>query len=192
MVRVLVTDSNYKHALAATRALSSQGFEVQTIGEARGQASISSSTKKHHPLGFESQLGFVRSVNGIVHAEKISALLPIGARSVAALASHRPSLEEPVGLALPSKDTLELALNKGGLLTFAKEVGLTCPPTWAFHSRKDLIDGLSALPPQLVVKSASELHKFGPIYLWLKFPPQSFPHSILKSRSYIKRVNRYK
>jgi hypothetical protein len=51
------------------------------------------------------------------------------------------------------------------LLTFAKEVGLTCPPTWAFHSRKDLIDGLSALPPQLVVKSASELHKFGPIYL---------------------------
>jgi predicted ATP-grasp superfamily ATP-dependent carboligase len=162
--KVLVTDPSYKHSLAACRALDKAGYEVHTIGPTRGLAGFSRATERHHYVGTDDK-SMIDGLRKIIDDSQIDLLLPIGANSVSIISRNRQLFEDKVSFALPSQESIDIALDKGALLARAEEVGVTIPESREFKDESSFRMGIEQLPLPLVVKSSSELRKFGPIYI---------------------------
>jgi predicted ATP-grasp superfamily ATP-dependent carboligase len=167
-IRVLITDSEYKHALAAARSLSRAGYEVFSLGAGKGQASKSKSVVESFFINPNDDETFDSALFDVIDTRKIDALLPIGALSVSRVNSARDALQESVAFALAPRNSMNLALSKSLTIQHAESIGVTCPKTWIFDSMSSLIGGIKTIPLPFVLKSGSELYKFGPIYVHSK------------------------
>lgn len=163
--RVLVTDSSYKHTLGACRALGASGYDVQVIGPKFGQAGYSKSVEKRHIQRGYALGELSKQLEEIAESEKIQFLLPIGAASVFDVSANRQNLSEKLAFALAPTKSIDLALNKANLLSFAESVGVSSPRTWRFSTFESFLTGLDEIPFPYIIKSALEQHKFGPVYI---------------------------
>ena len=129
------------------------------------QASLSrhvrSSTLVNQATGEE----FTKLLLQTIHNKNIDVLLPIGSESVFEVAKNRDMFTEKVQFALPPQRSLDLALNKSETLMHAQSIGIACPKSFICFSQTELEQLLPTLSLPLVIKSASELSKFGPHYL---------------------------
>ena len=126
---------------------------------------MSSSVTKSRLLAKNDNQTFLSTVLEMVETDKIDVLLPIGALSVSRLNSHRELFENRVGFALAPKKSLDLALNKSRTLRHASSIGVNCPVTLSFGSIAEISGALRGVRLPFVMKSASELYKYGPIYV---------------------------
>lgn len=162
--KVLVTDPSYKHALAACRALDQAGYEVHTIGRTPGLAGFSRSIKQHHRVGPGTN-SLLEGLRKVVNESQIDVLLPIGANSVSIVSRNRGVFSKSVAFALPSQESIDIALEKGALLNLAKEAGIAIPESQEFKDAQSFRIGVEEGNLPLVIKSSSELSKFGPCYI---------------------------
>jgi predicted ATP-grasp superfamily ATP-dependent carboligase len=139
-VRVLITDSDNRSALAATRSLGRAGYQVFTAGEAHPSlASVSRYSTHFAPYCSpnSSPEGFVRDVAGIIERHRIDVLLPMTEITTLLLTQHRELLPANVRLPFPDAATVAAVADKSQVLQEAQRIGVPIPRTMVVESAQD-------------------------------------------------------
>lgn len=162
-MNVLVTDGNYKNALAAVRSLGEKGTPVIVGSAARFSVSFYSrycSARFVYPDPRREQ-EFVQSI--IEHAErhKIDVVLPIGYRTNVALSKYREEVLEHVATPVADWETMTVAANKDQTMKFAQSIGIGIPRTYdcpeQVHEFPVVVKGVTDSGFLRYVNSAKEL-----------------------------------
>jgi predicted ATP-grasp superfamily ATP-dependent carboligase len=136
-VRVLVTDSDNRSALAATRSLGRNGHHVVVAGErADGLAAASKFAKASfaYPPPAKDPESFVATIGRAVREHDIDMLLPMAEITTLLLTSHRSDLPSKCALPFANHGTVERANDKAEVLRLAQALGVPAPRTWIVES----------------------------------------------------------
>jgi len=136
-MRVLITDSDNRSALAATRSLGRRGIFVVTAGERPASlAAVSrySSAFVQYPPPATDPEGFIAAILRAVSDHRIDVLLPIAETTTLLLTAQRDKL--PSGCRLPFADaeTIARASDKAGMVALAQSLGVPAPQTVVVES----------------------------------------------------------
>ena len=162
-MRYLLTDGNYKHTLAAGRALARAGHSVATLGHRYCVSRFSRYIARVHDQSIIERNNPEALLTLLGH-NKYDVLMPVGARSCRWVAQHQTQLAPFIGVASPSPDRVALAMDKEQLQAFAAGLGIDVPATWHFDRIRDLEDAAADLPYPVVLKTRYEGDEGGPFY----------------------------
>lgn len=163
--RVLVTDSDYKHALAAIRSLASQGWEVICGSQYEGALGFYSKccTKSVRYAGVRNEKEFIKSVGEILKMNDVDVLLPIGYLSCVAVSRNYEMLSKITKIPIASFDTMSIASNKAESLRLARELGIPIPKIYKSSSEIEgypvVVKGIYESGHLCYVNSPSDLSK---------------------------------
>ena len=156
-VRVLITDSDNRSALAATRSLGRAGYKVFTAGEAHPSlASVSKYSARFDAYCSpnRSPEEFVRDVAGIAEVNRIDVLLPMTEITTLLLTQHRHLLPAEVSLPFPDAATVAAVADKSQVLQQAERIGVPIPRTLVVTSAQDARDKAAQIEYPAVFKPA--------------------------------------
>lgn len=163
-MRILVTDSDTRPALAAVRALGRRGHEVVTAGVSHPSLASSSrysSRFEHYEDPARDADAFVRSIVDIARRTEPDVLLPITEITTLLVTEHQSLL--PPGCRIPFADaeTVAAAANKAHVIQLAQTLGVPTPRTVILPSRDAVqLDALD-LPYPVVIKPARSRVRIG-------------------------------
>ena len=157
-MRVLITDGNFKHALASVRSLGKRGIDVTVLSHMRLSTSFHS---KYCSKGIlapnpEHDPTFAEFVHELVKRERFDVVLPISYAAVDQISSIQDRLEPYVRVPLADRASIELAGNKDRTMQFADRIGIAIPKTFYPKSLEDLQQIADTLSYPVVVKGARE------------------------------------
>jgi predicted ATP-grasp superfamily ATP-dependent carboligase len=156
-MRVLITDSDNRSALAATRSLGRAGYDVTTAGEHRASLAAYSKHSNRfcaYPSPHRDPEGFVTAVLEAVERLKIELLLPMTEVTTLLLTEHRARLPAHCTLPFPDQAALKAACDKGQMVSLAQRLGVPTPATLTVNA-PDEIDAIAKeLEFPIVVKPA--------------------------------------
>ncbi len=165
-MRLLVTDSDTRSALAAVRALGRDGHEVIVAGDRHPSlASVS-----RYCGGFElyphpglNPEGFVKALVEIAYRRQIDLVLPMTEITTLLATEHRGQLPDGCSLPFPDALTVSFASDKAKIVRLAEELGIPTPRTLIVESADE---GMAAdLPFPVVVKPARSRVRTGSNWL---------------------------
>lgn len=162
-MRVLVTDSDTRPALAAVRSLGRRGYEVITAGVRHPSlASVSrfSAFFDRYPDPAEDTPGFVATIVEIARRRQVDVVLPITEISTLLLAAHRSEFPEAIRLALGDYDAIAKASDKAYVVTTALELGVPIPKTAIIDNKTD-VPNFDDMTYPVVVKPARSRVRVG-------------------------------
>jgi len=153
-MRVLVTDSDNRSALAATRSLGRAGYEVMVMGER--EASIAAASRYCSrflpcPSPIDAPDTFLAAVLAACREHGVRLLLPM--TEVTTLLLTRARSQLPAGCVLPFADeaTLQRASDKAEMVTLAESLRIPTPASIRINSAAEL-ENASVLPYPVVIK----------------------------------------
>jgi predicted ATP-grasp superfamily ATP-dependent carboligase len=152
--RALITDSDNRSALAATRSLGAGGHEVFVMGEkAETIAAVSRFASRFLvcPSPQKDPEGFVAAVLGAVREHGITLLLPMTEVTTLLLTRARGQLPPSCVLPFAEEATLQKASDKTAVMALADSLGVPTPASVTLNTASDL-DRVGALPYPVVVK----------------------------------------
>jgi predicted ATP-grasp superfamily ATP-dependent carboligase len=155
--RILITDSDNRSALAATRSLGRAGYAVFTAGEAHPSlASVSKYSSGFAPYFSpnSSPERFVRDVAAIIERNRIDVLLPMTEITTLLLTQHRELLPADVRLPFPGAATVAAVADKSQVLQQAERIGVPIPRTLVIESVQDARAKASQIEYPAVFKPA--------------------------------------
>jgi len=155
--RILVTDSDNRSALAATRSLGRAGYTVFTAGEAHPSlASVSKYSSGFAPYFSPngSPERFVRDVAAIIERHRIEVLLPMTEITTLLLTQYRELLPASVRLPFPDAATVAAVADKSQVLSQAQRIGVPIPRTLVIESAQDARAKASQIEYPAVFKPA--------------------------------------
>lgn len=154
-VRVLVTDSHNRSALAATRALGMVGHDVINTGHE--QPSIAAASK--YSRGFEPSADpasapaqFAADVARIVERQSIDVVLPMTEIATLVLAREGHSLPQRARMPFAGAEVVALAADKAQVLRTAQRLGVPTPRTVILESAEEARSATLEFP--VVIKPA--------------------------------------
>lgn len=158
----IVTDVHYRMSLALIRDLGQAGVEVITCERERYRSkgavpalgALSRFTSRHVWLSDGNYLGELYSLCRTIREERGScpALLPVGARTLAALAGERERFSQVCGLLIPTPEQLELMNSKERVAELAQTLGIPVPEGFVRRAGEGLEAFARRLPLPCVVK----------------------------------------
>ncbi len=140
-MKVLVTDSQIRSALALTRSLGRRGNLVITSDSEKISTSFFSkyTAKKFvYPDVVKDELGFVKSIKRLAEKEKIDVIFPIGGETTLALAKYRDLFNGRIKIPVTDYSRLLKAANKAETFKIAEKIGIPIPKTYQIKSFEDL------------------------------------------------------
>lgn len=153
-MRVLVTDSDNRSALAATRSLGRAGYEVLVMGER--EASIAAASRYCSrflpcPSPIDAPDKFLAAVLAACREQDVQLLLPM--TEVTTLLLTRARAQLPAGCVLPFADeaTLQRASDKADMVALADSLKVPTPASIRLDTASQL-DGAAPLPYPVVIK----------------------------------------
>jgi predicted ATP-grasp superfamily ATP-dependent carboligase len=144
-MRVLITDSDNRSALAATRSLGKRGDVVITAGDRSSSlAAVSrySSGFEPYPNPSNDPEGFVAAVAAAGARHRIDVILPMTEVTTVLLTQHQAALPGHCHLPFPPPETVARAADKAYVLQLAERVGVPIPRTVIVNEPRAL-DGVS-------------------------------------------------
>ena len=165
-MRILVTDSDTRSALAAVRALGKDGHEVIIAGDCHPSlASVSRYCSGFEPCphpGLNPE-GFITALVEIACRRQIDLLLPMTEITTLLATEHRGLLPDGCNLPFPDALTVSVASDKARIVRLAEELGVPTPKTFIVASADE---GMAAgLPFPVVVKPARSRVRIGSTWL---------------------------
>lgn len=157
LMRVLITDSDNRSALAATRSLGKHGHFVITAGDSRNSlAAVSrySSGFMAYPNPMQDPDGFVAAVASMARTHHIDVILPMSDITTILLTQNRAALPPGCELPFPDPETVALAANKAHVMQLGEKIGVPIPRTVYLDSAQQLADVSLPFPYPVVVKPA--------------------------------------
>lgn len=132
-MRVLVTDADYKHSLAATRSLGRKGIRVvcgSSIPYAQSFFSRYCSERFVYPSSTDEE-GFLASMIDYVRANDIDVLMPVGLDTTMLLARAYDVFSEHTILPIAGFDKIVVASDKLKTIDLARKIGVEVPRVYA-------------------------------------------------------------
>ena len=158
----IITDVHYRMSLALIRDLGQAGVEVVTCEREKHRANTASPalgalsryTSRHVWLPEEGYLDALHILCREVGESRSCrpALLPVGAKTLAALAADRARFDGACGLVIPSAEQLELMNSKERLADLAETLGIPVPERFSRREGESTEDFARRLPLPCVVK----------------------------------------
>ncbi len=158
-MKVLLTDGNFKHTLAAVRTLGKRGIEVTVLSHMRLSISFGSRYCAHTVIAPDPQRdpdGFSQFLLTYLKEHDFDVLLPISFAAVMQISKIRAELEKYVKIPLAGDDALAIAGNKDATLHYADKIGITIPKTWYPHNEQDVMAIAGQITYPAVVKGSEE------------------------------------
>ena len=141
-MRILVTDSDTRSALAVVRSLSRAGHDVFVAGD--HDPSLASASR--HCRGFvlsphpgHDPAGFVQSIVEAAATRKVELVVPTTEITTLLLTRHRDRLPHGCRLPFPDADTVANASNKAWVIRLATELGVPVPRTVVVESASQAV-----------------------------------------------------
>ncbi|MBC7984419.1 MAG: ATP-grasp domain-containing protein, partial [Candidatus Obscuribacterales bacterium] len=156
-MRVLITDSDNRSALASTRALGVGGHTVITAGDRHPSlASVSrySSGSEIYPNPVSDPDGFVSAVVEIAQRQRIDVVLPMTEITTLLLTQNQSALPSGCQLPFPAPEVVSNASNKAYVMTAARALGVPIPETTIVESLAE-VEALAATLSYPAVMKAS-------------------------------------
>ena len=163
MLKVLLTDGNFKHTLAAVRSLGRRGARVEVLEKGRWSVSSLSrycagQVKAPDPRDGEA---FSRFLADLVARRPYDVLIPVSYASVVQASAARDLIMPKVRMVLPDPGALAIAGHKGRTAELAAELGIPVPRTFQPGSDRDLEEIARTAVFPLVVKGATDAGNLG-------------------------------
>jgi predicted ATP-grasp superfamily ATP-dependent carboligase len=156
-MRILVTDSGTRSALATVRALGSLGHEVICGGTAHPSlASVSrfASGFEAYPDPLTDPDGFATALVDIAQRRSIEVVLPMTEVTTLLAAAHQQRLPVDCRLPFPSHDIVANVANKAYVIERARELGVPVPQTIVAASPAEARARIDDVSFPLVLKPA--------------------------------------
>jgi predicted ATP-grasp superfamily ATP-dependent carboligase len=157
-MKVLLTDGNYKHTLAAVRSLGKQGVEVGVVSHIPCSVSFCSRycVHRYHVPDPKKDPLYAQRILDIVKKDHYDVLLPVSYAAVMQLAGIKDELEHYVHLPIADPIALDLAGHKDETVKIAEKVGVRVPKTYYPHNIPEVRELARELRYPVVVKGAEE------------------------------------
>jgi hypothetical protein len=159
IVKVLLTDGNYKHTWAASKALFSNDYIVHALGGERSIVNSSNYVERVVFKGLKLLDSNLERFIELLVIENYDVILGIGANSVEFLSRHRETISNHAALILPPKLSLDIALNKTKSLQVAEDLGIRVPKSVIIEELPAVEKHKNWLNNPFIIKSSSELRK---------------------------------
>lgn len=163
-VRILVTDSNTRAALAAARSLGRAGNVVITCGALEpALAGVSKYSSLHEwcPNPARDAEGFARRIGELIGIHRIDVLLPMTEVATLTLASHASVRSSGVKWPFADAATIAKTCDKARVLRLAREIGVPVPRTVEISTASDVDSRAAALIYPVVIKPARSHVRIG-------------------------------
>lgn len=140
-ISILITDGEYRAALAATRSLGRKGYRI--VVAARHERNLSSCSRfcslgLSTPDPAKAGSEYSHAVRDIVIREKIDVVLPITEVSIYLLNEIREKFPPNIIMAFPPAEKMAVVSNKVELLKFAENLNVPIPHTYYLSRPIDL------------------------------------------------------
>lgn len=156
-MRILITDSDARSALAATRSLGQRGHQIFTSGDQEPSLAGASRYSRgfvRYPNAATDPDGFVAAIMEAVNRLRIEVLLPMTEVTTLLLTEHQANLPPTCRLPFAPLATVARASNKAEVMALAAQLGVPIPATVELNSAADLPAALSGLTYPVVIKPA--------------------------------------
>jgi predicted ATP-grasp superfamily ATP-dependent carboligase len=166
-MKVLVTDSNYKHTLGIIRALGKRGIDVYVLSEDSNSLAIQSKYCKgeiciNNPTEFDSEI-----VN-LILTNNIKCILPVGINSYKRFYKFKNKLDE-IGVFCPlaDKNKFDICVSKYETLHLAEKLKVPVPKTILLN-KNNIKNLIKEMQYPCVLKAEQEIG--GSIVKYIKRP----------------------
>ena len=155
MKRVIVTDTQYRMALAPMRELAGKGFavtatEFSTVAPEARLGFFSRDAHDTLTLGTDDE-GFCAAIERAAGEDRPT-LLCVNRRSMVLAMRSRARLERCVDLLLPSERAMQTADDKGKMYAVARRVGVPVPQTTALSAHGGIEEMARAVRYPCIIK----------------------------------------
>jgi len=157
-MRVLLTDGNFKHTLAAVRSLGKKGNEVTVLSHLSFSISFYSKYCHHHVIAPDPEKDpqFAAFLLEYVKKNHIDVLLPVSFAAVMQVVHIRHELEKYVKIPLADDGALDIAGSKDRTIQFAEKIGIRIPKTWYPLTEADVETIAHEVSYPAVIKGSEE------------------------------------
>lgn len=130
---VLITNFDYKNALAAVRALGEKGISVTTCGpnprrRVASFSKFSSEWRTYCRPGADTRR-FISDINRILHEKEYDLIMPIGVDTTIPISYYKKELSNFTNVPVADYNILESAHDKYRTIEVARRVGVPIPKT---------------------------------------------------------------
>jgi len=162
--RVLVLDADMSPALAVTRSLGRLGLCVDIA--AHEPNTLSAYSRHAHlrlvyPDPLKQRDAFLQWMREHLANDRYPLVFPVTERSVSALLPLLDDEQYKGQIALPRRQSLELALNKERTLSLARQLGIDCPGSCLITEESELAKVPEAFGYPVVIKPARSIGNNG-------------------------------
>lgn len=162
-MKILLTDSNYGHTVAAARDLRASGNGVHVLGRRFAPASLSRAVQRAHVLNSEDSRA--KQIVDVCRGNNLQGVIPVGIESVLAVDSVRAELSGSTNFVIPPHSSLQLSKDKFLLQEFARGLAIPVPSSVLVSSLDELHFQLERTSFPFVLKSVSHLCPRKPLYV---------------------------
>jgi predicted ATP-grasp superfamily ATP-dependent carboligase len=155
-MKVLITDGNFKHTLAAVRSMGKQGYDITVLSHISVSVSFFSKYCNKYIIAPNPQTDptFADFVLNLVKNEHYDVILPISYDAVMQLSPIRDKLLLYTKLPIADARNLEIAGNKDKTMQFAEKIGIAIPKTWYPSNVQDIEKILHEITYPAVIKGS--------------------------------------
>lgn len=162
-MKILLTDGDYGHCVAAARDLRSSGHQVHALGRRTAPASFSNAVHKSHVLKPDDLRA--QRILDLCRENNLEGVIPVGIESVLAVDSVRSELSGFTSFAVPPQNALTKSKDKFLLQEFASDLKIPIPSSILVSSLDELNRHLDEATFPFVLKSVSHLCPWRPLYV---------------------------
>ena len=157
-MKVLLTDGNFKHTLAAVRSLGKRGIDVTVLSHISLSISFYSKYCRHHVIAPdpENDSRFADFLLEYVKQNQFDVLLPISFAAVMHVSRIRDELEKYVKIPLADDLALGIAGSKDHTIQYAEKMGVRIPKTWYPKTESDTDAIVHEVSYPAVIKGSEE------------------------------------
>ena len=157
-MKVLITDGNFKHTLAAVRSLGKRGINVTVLSDLRFSISFYSKYCKDCIIvpNPKKDIRFSDCALDIVKNNDYDVLLPISFASVFQISEIKEKLEQYVKVPIAGARSIGIAGSKDQTIEFAKKIGIPIPKTLYPKNVEEVYDISKNIEYPVVVKGSEE------------------------------------
>ncbi len=165
-MKILLTDSDYKHTLGIVRSLGKLGHTVDLIGNKISLSGISKySNSTTYPQVKFNEFDILEFLE-FLSQSNYDLIIPVGAKSVELISKFSNQISNLSNIFVPNFKTIEICLNKDKTYFFLESKGINLPKTWSFSDLGELQTNLSQIRFPVVLKSKNEINKSEAIYIY--------------------------
>jgi len=157
-MKVIITNAEYKHTLAAVRSMGKKGVDVFAASNTKHALSFYSKYCRKSLMysNPNNEDQFICDILNIIKDVNFDVLLPIGFNICMAIAKHQKELTQYVKIPIASYESMKIASDKNATVKFASNNNISHPRTYHPENSEDIENLSSELKYPVVIKALEE------------------------------------